>query len=141
MFPPDSRLKNRTHRILRCKKDKEHAMHASKNDLPAGMEIPDQYTSRQTQWADFNVELANIAIGDATEFFAKLPDGRCQCPHWGYLIKGRLRMKYADHDEVISAGDVYYLPPGHIPVVEEAVELVEFSPVAEFEKQNAALMA
>ena len=71
---------------------------------------------------------------DATELFAPLPGGRCQCPHWGYVIKGRMRIKYADHDEVISAGEVYYMAPGHIPVIEEAVELVEFSPRGEYQK-------
>ena len=116
-------------------------VHAAKTDLPVGMEIPDILTSRQAQWGDMNVEFVNIAIGDATEFFAaKLPDGRFQCPHWGYVINGRQRLKYADHDEVISAGDVYYIPPGHIPVVEEALEVVEFSPLAEYEKTTAQLM-
>jgi hypothetical protein len=84
-------------------------MHAAKDDPPIGMEIPDILTSRQAQWGDLNVAVANIAIRDATEFFAaKLPDGRCPCPHWGYVIKGRLRVKYTDHEEVLSAGEVYY---------------------------------
>ena len=116
-------------------------MHAAKNDLPVSMEIPGALTSRQAQWGDLNVAIESIAIGDATDFFAaKLPGGRCQCPHWGYVIKGRLRVKYADHDEVISAGDVYYLAPGHIPVVEETLEVVEFSPLADYEKTTSALM-
>jgi hypothetical protein len=105
------------------------------------MEIPNILTSRQAQWGEMNVAVENIAIGDATDFFAaKLRDGRCLCPHWGYVITGRLRVKYADHDEVISAGDVYYLAPGHIPVVEEPLEVVEFSPLAAYEKTTAQLM-
>ena len=64
-------------------------MHAAKSDLPVGMEIPNIITSRQAQWGDLNVAVENIAIGDATKFFAaKLPEGRCQCPHWGYVVKG-----------------------------------------------------
>lgn len=59
----------------------------------------------------------------------------------GYVIKGRLRVKYADHEEVLSAGEVYYLAPGHIPVVEEPLEIVEFSPSADYEKTIAALTA
>ena len=56
-------------------------MHAAKNDLPIGMEIPNILTSRQAQWGDLNVAVENIAIGDATGFFAaKLPDGRYPCP-------------------------------------------------------------
>jgi len=117
-------------------------MHAAKDDLPSGMEIPGIFTSRKAQWGDLSVAVANIAIDDATEFFAaKLPDGRCPCPHWGYVIKGRLRVKYASHEEVLCAGQVYYLAPGHIPVVEEPLEIVEFSPSADFEKTTAALTA
>ena len=71
---------------------------------------------------------------DATPMFKGLPDDRCQCPHWGHLIKGRMRIKYHDHDEVINAGEVYYLPPGHIPVIEEDSEMVEFSPKGEYQK-------
>ena len=117
-------------------------MHAAKDDLPIGMEIPDILTSRQAQWGDLSVAVANIAIHDATEFFAaKLPDGRCPCPHWGYVIKGRLRVKYASHEEVLCARQVYYLAPGPIPVVEEPPEIVEFSPSADYEKTTAALTA
>ena len=117
-------------------------MHAAKNDLPVGMEIPSILTSRRAHWGELNVAVENIAIGDATGFFAaKLPDGRCECPHWGYVIKGRMRVKYSGYEEVISAGDVYYLAPGHVPVVEESVEVVEFSPVTDYEKTTAALMA
>jgi len=39
-----------------------------------------------------------------------------------------MRVKYADHEEVITAGEAYYLAPGHLPVMEEDCEMVEFSP-------------
>ena len=42
-------------------------------------------------------------------------------------------MTYADAEEVLTAGDLFYLPPGHTPLVEEDVEFVEFSRPAEFE--------
>lgn len=42
---------------------------------------------------------------DATPFMKGLPDDRCQCPHWGYVIKGRMTARYADRDEVFEAGD------------------------------------
>ena len=114
-------------------------MRASKTDLTVASEFPG-FESRQAQWGDFNVAVETIAAGmDATEMFAALPDGRCQCPHWGYVIKGKARIKYADHEEVISAGDAYYLPPGHIPVVEESLVIVEFSPLGEYEKTIASL--
>jgi ribosomal protein L16 Arg81 hydroxylase len=34
---------------------------------------------------------------------------------------------YAEGEEILRAGDLFYLPPGHTPLVEEDVEFVEFS--------------
>ena len=65
---------------------------------------------------------------DATPFFEGLPDGRCQSRHWGYVLQGRVTLRYADREEVYEAGDAYYAPPGHIPVVMAGTEVVEFSP-------------
>jgi hypothetical protein len=65
---------------------------------------------------------------DATPLFKGLPDDRCQSPHWGYVISGQLTFKFADRDEVYSAGEAYYAPPGHIPVTAAGTEVVEFSP-------------
>ena len=77
---------------------------------------------------------------DPTELFRGLPDDRCQCPHWGYLIKGRFRVKYADREEVVNAGEVYYMSPGHIPIIEEDAEIVEFSPKGEYQKTMEVAM-
>jgi hypothetical protein len=61
-----------------------------------------------------------------------LPDDRCQCPHWGYLLKGRLKMKTAHGDEVYEAGQAYYWAPGHAPEALEDCEYVDFSPTVKF---------
>jgi hypothetical protein len=117
----------------------EKTMRATRTDLPVAAEMPG-FESRQAQWGDFNVAIESIAGGmDATELFAALPGGLCNCPHWGYVVRGRARIKYADREEVISAGDAYYLPPGHVPVVEEDSLIVEFSPRGEYEKTMSAL--
>src|SRR4051812_25058182 len=55
---------------------------------------------------------------DAAPLLEGLPDDRCPCPHWGYVLKGRLTYRFADREEVCEAGDAFYLPPGHIPSVE-----------------------
>ena len=76
---------------------------------------------------------------DATPLMKGLPEDRCQCPHWGYVIKGRLTYRFADREEVFEAGD-FYLPPGHIPVANEpGSEMVQFSP-AEALRDTAAVM-
>ncbi len=55
-------------------------------------------------------------------------DGRCDRPHWGYVITGVLRVVYPDHEEVVRAGDAYYVAPGHLGAVLHGAELVDFTP-------------
>ena len=61
-----------------------------------------------------------------------LPGDACQCPHWGYLLKGRLAMRTADGEQVFSAGDAVYWAPRHVPVALEDTEYVDFSPTEDF---------
>ncbi|MFL5823398.1 MAG: cupin domain-containing protein [Solirubrobacteraceae bacterium] len=103
--------------------------------------------SHSEQVGDFIVDFSTFhEAGDATPLLKGLPDDRCQAAHWGYIFKGRLTFRYADREEVYEAGDAYYAPPGHIPVVEAGTEAVEFSTAAEYaqtlqvlEKNIAAL--
>jgi hypothetical protein len=78
---------------------------------------------------------------DATPFMKGLPDDRCQCPHWGYVLKGKMTARYADRDEVFEAGDAFYSPPGHVPVANEpGTEFVWFSPSEELRTAEAVMM-
>jgi hypothetical protein len=78
---------------------------------------------------------------DLTPLMKGLPDDRCQCPHWGYVIKGGAAFRYADREEVFEAGDAFYTPPGHIPVKHEpGTEVVIFSPAEELRKTEAVVM-
>ncbi len=61
-----------------------------------------------------------------------LEDGLCQCPHWGYLLKGRVKMHTRNGDEVYEAGQAFYWAPGHAPEALEDSEYVDFSPTDEF---------
>ena len=71
------------------------------------------------------------ADADLTPFFAGLPNDQCQAPHWGYVIAGKVTFKTAAGDETYEAGDAYYAPPGHTPVLYAGTEVVEFSPTKE----------
>jgi hypothetical protein len=65
---------------------------------------------------------------DTGEMFADLPDGACQEPHWGYVLSGSVTMRYTDGtSETLSAGQAYYIRPGHNAHVDADVELVEFT--------------
>ena len=78
---------------------------------------------------------------DATPLMKGLPDDRCQCPHWGYVVDGKMTFRYADREEVFQAGDAFYTPPGHVPVKHEpGTEVVMFSPAEELSKTEAVMM-
>jgi hypothetical protein len=69
---------------------------------------------------------------DATPLLKGLPGDRCTCPHWGYVLRGSVTYRFADREEVVEAGEAFYLPPGHIPVQNEpGTEFVQFSPTNE----------
>ena len=61
-----------------------------------------------------------------------LHDDLCQCPHWGYVLKGRVRMHTRNGGDVYEAGQAFYWAPGHAPEALEDSEYVDFSPTDEF---------
>ncbi|WP_405628650.1 hypothetical protein [Streptomyces sp. NBC_01174] len=69
---------------------------------------------------------------DMTPVLKGLTDDLCPCPHWGYLLKGRLKMLTKDGEDVYEAGQAFYWPAGHAPVALEDCEYVDFSPTKEF---------
>ncbi len=115
-------------------------MRSSLNELPVAAEMPEG-TVHQTSWGNMTIETARLRKDfDGTSLFRGLPDGRCQCPHWGYVLKGQMRLRYTDREEIYREGDVYYAPPGHIPLLEAGCEYVEFSPTDEYNKTMEAAM-
>jgi hypothetical protein len=68
------------------------------------------------------------ADSDLAPLMKGLPDDRCQCPHFGYVVKGSVTFRFADHEETYGAGEGYHAPPGHTPVLHAGSEIVEFSP-------------
>jgi len=52
-----------------------------------------------------------------------------------------MTFRFADREETCEAGDAYYVPPGHTPVMFEGCELVEFSPTEELGKTMEVVMA
>ena len=109
-------------------------MRGSKQDVPVTVEAGG-VVIREAEWGDWNVSLESFPAGsDNAPLLKGLPDDLCQCPHIGDLVKGRGRGRYADHEEIINAGDAYYVPSGHSVLWEEDSEVVEFSPKGEYQK-------
>jgi hypothetical protein len=91
------------------------------------------------------IRVAGAEIGgDLTVGFVRLPRGTdlgpaltglpgdlCQCPHWGYLLSGRIELRTAEGTDLYRAGEAFYWAPGHAPIALEDSEYVDFSPTAE----------
>jgi hypothetical protein len=95
--------------------------------------------------ADDNVELRMTEVGEMTVSFIRLrkgtdlgpalqglPGDLCQCPHWGYMLEGRLGMHTPTGDEYYDAGHAFYWAPGHAPFAVDDCAYVDFSPTADF---------
>ena len=109
-------------------------MHSQKKDLPIAMEMPEG-TMRFVEWGGMTIEMGDITQTiDPSPLFKGLKDDRCQCPHWGMVIKGSLRFRYAGREEVYTAGDVYHAPAGHLEILEAGTEYFEFSQTGELAK-------
>ena len=93
--------------------------------------VTDRYNEIESYRVNFTTFHEDV---DGTPLMKGLPDDRCQCPHWGHVIRGRMRVHYADREEILQAGDVYYLSPGHTTSTDEPTELIEFSPRGEYQK-------
>jgi hypothetical protein len=76
---------------------------------------------------------------DMAPLLKGLPDDRCPCPHWGYIIKGTVTFTFADHTEVFQAGDAFYAPPSHSPTVAAGTEFVIISPAEQVAEVNEAI--
>ncbi|QES47140.1 hypothetical protein DEJ50_04070 [Streptomyces venezuelae] len=82
---------------------------------------------------DLSVAFVRLPQGaDLRPAVKGLPDDLCPCPHWGYMLKGRLKMVTKDGEEVYEAGQAFYWPAGHAPVALEDCEYVDFSPTDAF---------
>ena len=62
-----------------------------------------------------------------------LPDDLCPCPHWGYVLRGKVRMHTKSGHQDYEAGQAFYWSPGHAPEMLEDTEYVDFSPTAELD--------
>ena len=55
------------------------------------------------------------------------------------LTSSRMVLRWQDHEETYVAGDAYYAPPGHLPLLTAGTSLIEFSPTNELEVTMAVL--
>jgi hypothetical protein len=97
---------------------------------------------RYAQLGDFTVGWETIKQDvDPAPFFTGLPEDRCPCEHWGVVTAGQITFRWVDREETVVAGDAYYAPPGHLPLMTAGTSVIEFSPSADLERTMAVVGA
>ena len=104
-------------------------MRKSASEMATELEVGEIHTKGE-EWGGLLVRHIDLPPGaDFTPLLEGLPDDRCHCAHWGYVVKGSIRVRYADgSEEVDGAGDLYYWPGGHTAWTDDGVVFIEFSP-------------
>ncbi|MBA3394500.1 MAG: cupin domain-containing protein [Deltaproteobacteria bacterium] len=111
-------------------------MRVTKNDVEVKMEIPGAILRQRTDFGDatgygkISGEYFSLAAGvDTTPLFQGLAGNACQCPHWGFVLKGTITTTdAAGVQETVNANDLFYWPGGHNVKVTADAELIMFSP-------------
>jgi hypothetical protein len=97
---------------------------------------------READLDGYSVTFLHIkAPVDMTQMLTGLPGDRCPCPHWGIVTDGAMTVRYADHEESVRAGDVFYMVPGHVPVYDVGTRLIFFSPTEDMQRVNEVIEA
>ena len=101
-------------------------------DVPVAIK-DDNVEVRLTEVGDMTVSFIRLAAGtDLAPALVGLPGDACQCPHWGYMLEGRLLMRTPDGEQTYRAGQAFYWASGHVPVALEDCAYVDFSPTEDF---------
>ncbi len=111
-------------------------MHVAKDNVDVRMEIPGAVIRQRTDFGivsgtgSISGEYFTLSAGvDTTPLFQGLEGDLCQCPHWGFVIRGQITTTDAiGVQETVKANDLFYWPPGHNVKVDADAEIVMFSP-------------
>jgi len=114
-------------------------MRVAKEQVDVKMEIPGAVIRQRTDFGDvsgfgkISGECFTLAAGvDTTPLFQGLEGNLCQCPHWGFVLRGQLTTTDAKGErETVKANDLFYGPPGHNVKVDADAEIIMFSPQRE----------
>jgi hypothetical protein len=120
-------------------------MRISKDDVNVKISIPGAVLRQRTEFGSvrgyerISGEYFTLAAGvDTTPLFQGLDGNLCQCPHWGFVLRGQLTTTDArGAQETVTANDLFYWPPGHNVKVDADAEIIMFSP----EHEHSAVLA
>ena len=102
-------------------------------DAPVAIEGEDVELRTQELGGGMTTAFVRVTKGvDLRPALVGLPGDLCQCPHWGFLLEGRVKMHTENGEQVYEAGEAFYWAPGHAPEALEDSRYVDFSPSDEF---------
>ena len=110
-------------------------MRLPKDDVPVRMNIPGAVVRLQTGFGSaegfdtLSAEYFTLSAGvDTTPLFKGLDGDLCQCPHWGYVLRGQITTTdKTGAQETVQANDLFYWPPGHNVKVDADADIIMFS--------------
>jgi hypothetical protein len=114
-------------------------MRVAREQVDVQMQIPGAILRQRKNFGDasgfemISGEYFSLSAGvDTTPLFEGLVGDLCQCPHWGFVVRGRLITTDANGtQETVNENDLFYWPPGHNVRVESDADIVMFSPQRE----------
>lgn len=114
-------------------------MHLNKDDVDVIMDIPGAVLKLRKDFGEapgfgkISGEYFSFSAGvDTTDLFKGLEGDTCQCPHWGYVLKGQITTTDTNgRTETIKGNDLFYWPPGHNVKIDSDAEIIMFSPQTE----------
>lgn len=123
-------------------------MRIAKDDVDIKMQIPGAVIRQRLDFGDasgygkISGEYFTLAAGvDTAPLFQGLDGNHCDCPHWGFVLRGQITTTdAAGEKETVKANDLFYWPPGHNVKVDDDAEIVMFSPQHEHSRVISYMM-
>lgn len=114
-------------------------MKVAKENVDVQMDIPGAVLRQTMNFGDatgygkISGEYFSLSEGvDTTPLFKGLEGDLCNCPHWGFVLRGQITTTDArGEEETVNANDLFYWPPGHNVRVEQDADIIMFSPQVE----------
>lgn len=114
-------------------------MHVAKENIEVRLDIPGAVLRQRMEFGEagglgpISGECFTLSAGvDTTPLFQGLEGDLCQCPHWGFVLRGQITTTDGKGSkETVQANDLFYWPPGHNVKVDADAEIVMFSPQRE----------
>jgi hypothetical protein len=108
-------------------------------DVEVTMEIPGAVVRQRMDFGDasgygkISAEYFSLSEGvDTTALFEGLDGNACQCPHWGFVLRGQITTTDASGaKETVRQNDLFYWAPGHNVRVDADADIIMFSPQRE----------